>query len=287
VTVGIPICSNSRECANTHETHASRFGVRCRRRFSPPGHRHPSSRHVNPRCREGIARERRVDRYYDPSTDQFLSVDPDVSETGQPYAFTGDDPLNATDPTGDIRVCDQGCDVSSVPSNPAQFPPVLLSTFPHTTAKKVGASHSTDNIAGLKGASASLYYAALPHDQGANTQSGCKAGGGGPIACVELPEIATFTTLSYSYGFAHGIRVVQRFRAVTITNEVQMWSNLGSAMSNLVPLDGDPLSTFDPDISPTTDTDSDGGSYFAGGNGYAVPSGYTVYHNGDDIFSSG
>ncbi len=41
-----------------------------------------------------------VGRYYDPSTDQFLSVDPDVMETGQPYAFTGDDPLNATDPLG-------------------------------------------------------------------------------------------------------------------------------------------------------------------------------------------
>jgi hypothetical protein len=41
-----------------------------------------------------------VDRYYDPATDQFLSVDPDVAETGEPYAFTGDDPLNATDPLG-------------------------------------------------------------------------------------------------------------------------------------------------------------------------------------------
>jgi hypothetical protein len=29
-----------------------------------------------------------------------LSVDPDLAETGQPYAFTGDDPLNATDPLG-------------------------------------------------------------------------------------------------------------------------------------------------------------------------------------------
>jgi hypothetical protein len=46
------------------------------------------------------ARDSRVDRYYDPSTDQFLSVDPDLAETGQPYAFTGDDPLNATDPLG-------------------------------------------------------------------------------------------------------------------------------------------------------------------------------------------
>jgi hypothetical protein len=41
-----------------------------------------------------------IDRYYDPGTDQFLSVDPAVATTGQPYAFTGDDPLNATDPLG-------------------------------------------------------------------------------------------------------------------------------------------------------------------------------------------
>jgi hypothetical protein len=37
-------------------------------------------------------------RYYDPSTDQFLSVDPDVQETDQPYLFVNDDPLNSTDP---------------------------------------------------------------------------------------------------------------------------------------------------------------------------------------------
>ena len=42
----------------------------------------------------------RFDRYYDPSTEQFLSVDPDLAETGQPYAFTADDPLNSTDPLG-------------------------------------------------------------------------------------------------------------------------------------------------------------------------------------------
>jgi RHS repeat-associated protein len=42
-------------------------------------------------------------RYYDPNTDQFISVDPDVSQTNQPYEFAGDDPLNLTDPTG---LCD-------------------------------------------------------------------------------------------------------------------------------------------------------------------------------------
>jgi RHS repeat-associated protein len=41
-----------------------------------------------------------INRYYDPSSDQFLSIDPAVAQTGQPYAFTGDDPLNKTDPLG-------------------------------------------------------------------------------------------------------------------------------------------------------------------------------------------
>jgi hypothetical protein len=41
-----------------------------------------------------------INRYYDPTTDQFLSVDPKVSQTDQPYAFAGDSPLNATDPLG-------------------------------------------------------------------------------------------------------------------------------------------------------------------------------------------
>ena len=41
-----------------------------------------------------------VNRYYDPSTDQLLSVDPAVTFTGQPYVFTNDNPLNATDPLG-------------------------------------------------------------------------------------------------------------------------------------------------------------------------------------------
>jgi RHS repeat-associated protein len=39
-------------------------------------------------------------RYYDPRTGQFLSKDPLVAATGKPYAYTGNNPLNATDPTG-------------------------------------------------------------------------------------------------------------------------------------------------------------------------------------------
>ena len=49
-----------------------------------------------------ITQEKRslVHRYYDPSTGQFLSVDPLVKQTGQPYQYAGSDPANSRDPSG-------------------------------------------------------------------------------------------------------------------------------------------------------------------------------------------
>ena len=41
-----------------------------------------------------------MNRYYDPTTDSFISVDPAVQSTDQPYVFVNGDPLNSTDPLG-------------------------------------------------------------------------------------------------------------------------------------------------------------------------------------------
>ena len=41
-----------------------------------------------------------VNRYYDPSTAQFLAVDPLVGATGQPFSYANDDPVNGSDPNG-------------------------------------------------------------------------------------------------------------------------------------------------------------------------------------------
>jgi hypothetical protein len=46
------------------------------------------------------APEGTINRYYDPATGQFVSVDPMVNETNQPYAYAGDDPVNGVDPAG-------------------------------------------------------------------------------------------------------------------------------------------------------------------------------------------
>jgi RHS repeat-associated protein len=43
-----------------------------------------------------------VNRYYDPATEQFMSVDPMVDETATPYAFVAGDPVNDTDPSGTL-----------------------------------------------------------------------------------------------------------------------------------------------------------------------------------------
>jgi hypothetical protein len=47
-----------------------------------------------------------VHRYYDPGTGSFLSVDPLVSTTTQPYVYATDDSLNTTDPSGDVPTCE-------------------------------------------------------------------------------------------------------------------------------------------------------------------------------------
>jgi uncharacterized protein RhaS with RHS repeats len=41
-----------------------------------------------------------INRYYDPGSGQFLSVDPQVSQTESPYGYAGGNPVTVTDPTG-------------------------------------------------------------------------------------------------------------------------------------------------------------------------------------------
>ncbi|MGO8877649.1 MAG: RHS repeat-associated core domain-containing protein [Acidimicrobiales bacterium] len=41
-----------------------------------------------------------VNRYYDPTTGQLLTVDPKVATTGQAYAYAGSDPIDGDDPSG-------------------------------------------------------------------------------------------------------------------------------------------------------------------------------------------
>ncbi len=56
-------------------------------------------------CSRHRTRGHLINRYYDPTTAQFLSIDPLAAMTGQPYQYAGDDPVNASDPSGLCRIC--------------------------------------------------------------------------------------------------------------------------------------------------------------------------------------
>jgi trimeric autotransporter adhesin len=61
-----------------------------------------------------------VNRYYDPQTGQFISVDPAVSLTHVPYSYANGDPTNAKDPTG--LTCEDGVGVVEKAIGLVHFP---------------------------------------------------------------------------------------------------------------------------------------------------------------------
>jgi RHS repeat-associated protein len=76
-----------------------------------------------------------INRYYDPTTGQFLSVDPLVGETDQPYQYTGDDPINDTDPSGQFPCVSLHCFTDTVSSGYNTVKGVVTSGY--NTAKGV------------------------------------------------------------------------------------------------------------------------------------------------------
>jgi RHS repeat-associated protein len=56
-----------------------------------------------------------VHRYYDPTTGQFVSVDPKVDTTQESYGYAGGDPVNASDPSG------LGPELFGIPLNPCDL----------------------------------------------------------------------------------------------------------------------------------------------------------------------
>ena len=56
-------------------------------------------------------------RYYDPTTAEFLTVDPQTAASGEPYAYADDNPLSESDPSGE-RVLGTGWDKAGPPLSP-------------------------------------------------------------------------------------------------------------------------------------------------------------------------
>jgi len=83
-----------------------------------------------------------VHRYYDPQTGQFLSVDPLVNETSEPYSYASGDPANRTDPSG---LCNdvQGVHVYNGPCTGAQLAQIESAAV---TARAAGVATACSNF---------------------------------------------------------------------------------------------------------------------------------------------
>jgi hypothetical protein len=80
--------------------HASRFDSRQHRRSVLVTDRNPRSAPTWRPCTTPHAPGGTVHRYYDPQTGQFLTVDPAVAKTGEPFSYAVGDPVNLSDPSG-------------------------------------------------------------------------------------------------------------------------------------------------------------------------------------------
>jgi RHS repeat-associated protein len=87
-----------------------------------------------------------IHRFYDPSTGQFLTVDPLVDDTGYPYSYASNDPVDQTDPLGECASAvgsQRALQSASNPSSGTSGPIGLIRprvAYPHfsTTAAELG-----------------------------------------------------------------------------------------------------------------------------------------------------
>jgi len=122
-----------------------------------------------------------IHRYYDSTTGQFISVDPDLAATAQPYAYTGGDPVNATDPEG-LRLpiavtCSGATCVSETQSGLGDAGVSQTAYQPSQSATGPGSSGATSSAPGT--------------NSGSNTGGGIQFPDASPIVFsdVEVPPV--------------------------------------------------------------------------------------------------
>lgn len=130
-----------------------------------------------------------VGRYYDPTTGQFLTVDPLVDETGQPYAYVAGNPVNANDPAGLSGQMPSNYVALECRDNPTLCQGgsgISLGSIAHDIARGAEVAWS-----GVKSAAIATYDFAKAHPElalGALTITVCAATGG--AACGVIATIA-------------------------------------------------------------------------------------------------
>lgn len=116
-------------------------------------------------------------RTYDPSTAQFLSVDPAVGTTRAPYNYAGDNPVNASDPSGQLCVLNfihVGPSCSEVghalePLNPVHYYEEEIESYEN------GCGYFASVVHGLEGAVVGALDASGVGEEGAAAEEGSTA----------------------------------------------------------------------------------------------------------------
>ena len=117
-----------------------------------------------------------VNRYYEPATGQFISIDPDAQATNTPYSYAGDDALNASDPNGLRTTVTRQQGMEAI-----KFAMTLLNVTPYYFGAKY--NHRLGPAPGQTFPASYLYCTGK--SSGANGHWGTviEPGGGGPAWC--------------------------------------------------------------------------------------------------------
>jgi RHS repeat-associated protein len=140
-----------------------------------------------------------IKRYYDPTTGQFVSVDPLVDDTAAPYAYAGDDPVRESDPSGACAVAglNFGANISwSGASTVLPFPPGPVPIpVPKPSATVLGAA-----------AVAIVVVAASGGAQEAKPRMLYRFG----FAWESAPKLEEDASAAEAAGFPHGVSVLSK-----------------------------------------------------------------------------
>jgi RHS repeat-associated protein len=111
-----------------------------------------------------------VHRYYDPSTGQFLTIDPLVDQTEQQYAYVSGDPVNSADLSGDVGNLPACFSPKLTVAKLACRPPIFPSTNPSDQAVADNLDARATSTSGVVATGDGLRFTALFNSEGGKSR---------------------------------------------------------------------------------------------------------------------
>jgi RHS repeat-associated protein len=179
-----------------------------------------------------------INRFYDPATDQFLSIDPDIAETDQPYVFTNDDPLNTEDPLG-LKVVDPSPTKST---SSASYAPTVKNVTVGVLGGTLATTYSANTVVLVAPSGTSLKITSEVSILGPGSVSNVSVSVGGVSVSVSGSSPANFSasvgsvsvsgsSISYSYSGSQSVGHGSNSDTVSVNVTVSFQQGGGSSFS--------------------------------------------------------